>query len=206
MVTYPYVPSPDKLPAFFQKIGGIGVPSKLTNQTLKSIGFTSSNDSRLLSVVKFLRFVDGNGVPTQSWTALRKHPASAIAQAVTSAYSSLFEHYPDAHQRDDEALRTFFSANTNVGSEAVRQTVATFKALAKLGDFSAIENPSNEEEVVAAVQKTPKAKGHGGGGTSDTQLPVVNLNIQLQLPSDASAETFERFFEAMRKHLFNRTQ
>jgi hypothetical protein len=30
---------------------------------------------------------------------------------------------------------------------------------------------------------------------------TVNINIQLQLPGDATAETYERFFEAMRKHI-----
>ena len=47
MTAFPYVASPDKIPTLFKKIGEMGIPKKFSNTTLKSLGFTSSNDSRL---------------------------------------------------------------------------------------------------------------------------------------------------------------
>lgn len=200
MTAYPYVASPDKIPALFKKIGEIGIPKKFTNATLKSIGFTSSNDARLVNVVKFLGLTDQSGVPTPLWTEFRKHPKIAIAKAVRTAYSDLFEHYADANERDAEALRTYFSANSNLGSLAVGQMVQTFKAICRLGDFSdhkkLVPEPMQETSSLhgTSARQPPKIMAGADGWT-------VNINIQLQLPADATAETYDRFFEAMRKHL-----
>jgi Family of unknown function (DUF5343) len=107
MTAYPYVASPDKVSVLFKKIGEIGVPQKFTNAILKSVGLTSSNDQRLIGLVKFLGFADQSGVPTSLWREYRKQPRAAMAAAVRTAYSELFQHYPDANERDSEALRTY---------------------------------------------------------------------------------------------------
>ena len=199
MTAYPYVPSPDKIGELFKKIGEMGVPKKFSNVTLKSIGFTSSNDGRLVNLVKFLGYTDQSGIPTPLWTEYRKHPRTAMAKAARAAYSELFEHYDDANERDAEALRTYFAATSSLGSLAVTQIVSTFKAVCRLGDFSTIveEKPEVKVEVVrrAIPERKPAKTIAGGDGLT------VNINIQLQLPADATAETYERFFEAMRKHL-----
>jgi Family of unknown function (DUF5343) len=95
---YPYVASPDKISPLFKKIGEIGVPKKFVIATLKSIGFTSSNDTRLLGLVKFLGFTDQAGVPSPLWSQYRTHPKITMAKAVRAAYSDLFEQYDDADQ------------------------------------------------------------------------------------------------------------
>jgi hypothetical protein len=42
---------------------------------------------------------------------------------------------------------------------------------------------------------TPEHKIYDSPGQS-----AINLNIQLQLPSDASGEVYDKFFAAMKKH------
>jgi Family of unknown function (DUF5343) len=171
--------------------------------TLKSIGFTSSNDARLAGLVKFLGFTDQSGAPTSLWTDLRKHPKSTITKAITLAYSDLFQHYPDADKRDAEALRTYFAATSNLGALAVAQMVGTFKALCRLGDFSgvtSVEETLPDTEAQAASPRRSQVQEPATTMVGRDGL-TVNINIQLQLPSDATADTYERFFDAMRKHL-----
>jgi hypothetical protein len=193
---YPYVPSPDKISAFFKKIGEMGIPSKFTTKNLRSLGFTSSNDTRLLNLIKFLGLTDQSGAPTPLWTEFRKHQKAAIAKATRAAYADLFQHFPDAHQRDAEALRTYFATTSSLGVLAVGQMVTTFKAICRLADFSSeptiVETP--HLEMPRSERQIAKTIAAGDGLT-------VNINIQLQLPADATAETYERFFEAMRKHI-----
>jgi hypothetical protein len=200
---YPYVASPDKIPILFKKIGEIGIPKKFGVATLKSIGFTSSNDARLISVVKFLGFTDQSGTPAPLWTEYRKHPKSAIATAIITAYSELFQHYADADKRDTEALRTYFAASSSLGALAVTQMVGTFKALCRLGDFSNAN--LTEERQPDLEDQAPPSRRSSAVEPAMTMVGrdglTVNLNVQLQLPSDATADTYERFFEAMRKHL-----
>jgi hypothetical protein len=125
-----------------------------------------------------------------------------MAKAITAAYADLFQHYADADKRDTEALRTYFAATSSLGAVAVTQMVGTFKALCRLGDFSDVNLVDEQRPTPETTQLT-----RGSSVSQSTTTAVgrdgltVNLNIQLQLPSDATAETYERFFEAMRKHL-----
>lgn len=201
MTAYPYVASPDKISALFKKINGMGIPQKFTNKTLKSIGFTSSNNSRLVNVVKFLGLIDQAGVPTPLWNEYRKNSQATVAKATRAGYSDLFNHYPDADKRDAEALRTYFAATTSLGALAVGQMVSTFKAICQLGDFSMA---NSGEEAIRPSREKPRREGHAQPSANraiGSDGLTVNINIQLQLPADATTETYERFFEAMRKHI-----
>jgi len=206
MPAYPYVMSPEKIGPLFKKIGEIGVPSKFSNQTLKSLGFTSSNDARLANLVRFLSLTDQSGTPSPLWKQLRTDSRTAIAKAVRGAYSDLFQQFPDANRRDDEALRTYFSANSSLGANAVTKMVSTFKAVCALGDFSNVSDGLTNEEAGADIEET-SSRRRGFNQTRESRVSsvadgmTVNINIQLQLPADATSDTYDRFFEAMRKHI-----
>ena len=158
---YPYVASPDKLKSLLKKIAGVGIPPKLDTKFLKTLGFTSSNDRRMLGAVKFIGLADGKGNTTDLWKELRTDSKTAIAKGVHQGYADLFLHFPDAHLKDDEALRTFFSAQTSLGKQAVAKTMKTFKAFRELGDFSAAQSAEPVKSKYAAkepVDAPPRAK------------------------------------------------
>jgi hypothetical protein len=181
----------------------MGIPQKFTNKTLKRLGLSSSTDQRLLGVLKFIGIIDQSGTPTLLWSEYRKSPRTALAKATRTAYSDLFIHFPDAHQRDAEALRTYFAATSSLGAVAVTQMVSTFRAICQLGDFAGLDQPvADDGATELEVEKPPPpATRRNAVTTSGGGELTVNINIQLQLPADATAETYDRFFEAMRKHL-----
>lgn len=79
--------------------------------------------------------------------------------------------------------------------------VQTFKALADLADFDAKAPNHGDEEADGEdnkVHATVRRKG-----TSNTNGLLVNVNIQLTLPDSASAETYDAFFAALKKHLLS---
>lgn len=213
-MTFPYVASPDKLKSLVDKLAGdVGIPAKFDTKFLKSIGFTSSNDTRLLSAIKFVGLAEENGTPTKLWKALRGDSKSAMASGVRQGYGALFDRYPDAHLKDDEALRTYFAAETALGGQAVAKTVRTFKAFCELSDFSqaGVAGTANTSAPKASSPNLTKNKeetaldagvsglarqASGPGGLT------VNLNIQLQLPADSSGDVYDKFFEAMRKNFW----
>ena len=67
----PYVQVPGKISDVFGKIQTCGVPSKFTIEFLNSLGFTSSNDERLIPLMKSLGFLESSGVPTQRFKDYR---------------------------------------------------------------------------------------------------------------------------------------
>jgi Family of unknown function (DUF5343) len=71
MVEYAYTPVTGKLKSLLEKIRSVGVPAKITVGWLKSLGYTSSNDSTLPGVLKFVGLIDSNNIPTSTWTAYR---------------------------------------------------------------------------------------------------------------------------------------
>jgi hypothetical protein len=133
-----------------------------------------------------------------------------FAESVRRAYSGLFTTYPDAHRKDAEALRNFFRAHTSAGVSAQQLMVRTFQMLVEAGDFDGTrtEQPSQRERSGQPVQEVSK-----GAPRPEERAVVVervinatpgltlNVNIQLQLPSTADAEVYDKLFSAMRTHL-----
>lgn len=123
-----------------------------------------------------------------------------LAQAIKEYYADLYRMYPDAHIKDNEALRNFFSSQTDVAAATQGFMVSSFKILASLASFDPEDSEASAIAIEADLGKPPDrmiAKQRAGVGFD------VNLNIQLTLPEGATPETFEAFFQAMRKHLID---
>src|SRR5205809_6999310 len=127
-----YMPNPARIAPFLEKIRAAGKPDKVTFQVIQSLGFKSTNDRPLLTVIKALGLVDGSGVATSRWSAFRSKPKAAIAAGIREHYARLFSLYPDAYQKDNEALRNFFSSHTSVSEGTLKFIIATFKTLCSL--------------------------------------------------------------------------
>jgi len=198
MATYVYTSSTAKLSDFMKKIKTAGIPNKMTIKHLESMGFKSKNHRPFVPILEALGFTSSNQ-PTERWKQYRGKPGIALAEGIREYYSDLFQLYPNAYQKDAEALRNYFSSNTTVGEGALGFIVRTFQTLCELAEFS---DDSGGAFVGDSANAAPK-KSPQVDALSSTGGPVVNLNIQLTLPEGADAETFEQFFAAMRKHLFD---
>lgn len=208
--TYTYHPNPANLKKFLDHVRGAGVPPKVTFQYINSVGFKSSNDRAILTVLKAIGFVDNSGVPTQAWQAYRNKSQSKVvmAAALRKGYSTLFTTYPDAQRKDNEALRNFFSSHTSVGEVALGYMVRTFKTLAEMADFEAsaesVDTVASEQEQSGRDEGEGEAtvvarRQHRAGAAGMT----VNINIQLQIPATDRADIYDSFFQAMKKHLLS---
>jgi len=204
MADFPYTMLPGNLKRFFSHIQAAGVPDKVTAQYLVKVGFKSTNDRPIIPVLKFIGFLDASGAPTNLWLSYRDKASApkAASSAVREAYSDLFDTFPDAQRKDNEALRNYFSAHTKVGEKALGAIVGTFKSLCELGDFEGTPMaevvvpagvPHEGQVAFGAPEKRPGAPPSG---------PTININVQLQLPSTEDATVYEKLFSAMKKHLF----
>ena len=131
MADYIYMSNASKLKTFLDKIQEVGVPQKLTLKSLESMGFKSTNDRPLLAIMKELGFITNSGQPEKRWLDYRNKSIAPkiLAQAIKEHYVTLFQLYPDAHLKDTEALRNFFSTHTKVSSNTLEFMVRTFKTI-----------------------------------------------------------------------------
>jgi len=86
------------------RVPSLGKPPKITQAWFKGQGYTSGNDMIVLATMRKLGIVSSGGEPTDFYDALRGKDRAAVAEHVRSAYRPLFELYPDAQQKDAEAL------------------------------------------------------------------------------------------------------
>ena len=78
--------------------------------------------------------------------------------------------------------------------------INTFKALCSKADFQG--SPPKPEQPAQPGQEPPigvPAAAFQGGIAPYT----VNVNIQLTLPENSDASTFDEFFKSMKKHLLS---
>lgn len=201
MVDYPYIQNTGRLKSFLDSIPKIGVPDKINTQTLPMLGYKSTNDRPIVKILRFIDFIDANGVPNQNYKHFRdtSKAKAVMASAIKKAYSELFKMYPDAHKKDDETLKNFFRPTTKAGEQVVDKMVDTFKALCSFADFEAITTTEGKFEEYAKGEKLEVKEAR--------ELPsgiTLNLNIQLVLPTTDDASVYDKIFKALKDHLLSR--
>jgi hypothetical protein len=158
MVEYAYTTVTGKIKPLLDKVRTVGVPPKVSVAWLKTIGFTSSNDTTLAGVLKFIGLTDASGIPNATWSAYRgaKHRA-VLGEAIRKGYAELFAVYPDANARSNTELQHVFSTSSSAGAQVIGKTVATFKALVDEADFSSTAGASTETTIQTGPLHTPAA-------------------------------------------------
>ena len=168
MADYAYTKVTGKLANLLGKIREVGVPTKVSASWLKQIGFKSSNDTTLIGVLEQIGFINSDKSHTERWKEFRgAKNAQVLAAGIMAGYRELYDLYPDAHERTESELRSFFSTRTNAGAQVISAMVATFKALASNADFSetSLANQPEDGHTKASIdsevpiaKKMPKAK------------------------------------------------
>lgn len=203
MPNYPYVYNSGTLKKYLEMIPDAGTPPKITQPYLEAAGFKSKNDRAIISVLKFIGFLGGDGTTTQDYALLRDKTQSGAVMAshLRTAYSELFGMFPDAYNKSNDALRNFFATKTTAGGAALGLIVATFKTLCESADFGAptpvlpqVKEPSEGQPVSRDLKLPP---------ITETGV-TINLNIQLQLPPTEDSSIYDKIFESLKKHLIER--
>lgn len=198
MPDFIYTTVPGKIKLLLAKIRQVGVPGKATMQWLKSIGFTSSNDSSLIGVLKFVGLTDQSGVPTTAWTAYRGGThKSVLGECVRRGYGELFSTYADAERRDNTDLDHFFSTSSTGGKQVIAKTIATFKALAEEASFEGAAIPNDSRSGNPAHPQQSDGRNMG-----NRFLPSVHIDVQVHISPDATADQIDQVFASMAKHLY----
>jgi hypothetical protein len=201
MAEFPYSPTPTSIPKFLSHIQSAGVPGKVTLKYLESVGFKSTNDRALIPVLKAINFIDSSGQPSQHWRDYRDkgRARSVLGEALRSGYADLFETFPDAQAKDNETLRNFFSARSNLAENTLALVVRTFKTLCEQADFDSVSAGSETGEHTGT--KPPAVKAQPNVRPLAAALPSVNINIQLHIPETTDSSVYDNFFAALKKHL-----
>lgn len=205
-----YMVSVKNVPNIFAALNQAGVPERFGSEFLKQLGFASSNDRAFPGVLKALRFVDDNGVPTERYHRYRDPEVSGavMAEALRDAYADVFTVKEKAYELSNPNLVGVFK---RVGgkTDAVSQKMAsTFKALSKLADWnapSAAPSPEPADDGVVEVGggHEPGAVESGSGSVPPVVpgLTALHHDIHIHLPVTTDVAVYDAIFRSIKNNL-----
>lgn len=200
-----YTTVPGKISALLNKIRTVGIPAKVTNAWLKTIGFTSSNDGSLIGVLRLIGLIDASGVPTSRWNQYRgaKHK-EILGDAIREGYADLFAVYPNAYEQSNIDLENVFSTSTKGGKQVISKIVSTFRGLSDQAVFN--EQSAEHIEIGAGALHLPVADNpvSRNKAASSGSGPSLHIDLQIHISPDASTEQIDQIFASMSKHLYGR--
>lgn len=196
------------LTKFLGKIKTAGVPERVTFEFLKTLGFKSSNDRPIITIMRGIGFLDSNGAPTERYKSYRSNDGGRVlANALRDAYSDIFLAHTEAQDLPLEELKGIIASKSTKGEPTVLRIARTFQTLAKAADFtndSAAEKTDNEE-IEDASETTrqdpiPKPPPPPIPAISQQQ-PSFHYNIEIHLPTTTDITVYNAIFKSLKENL-----
>jgi hypothetical protein len=216
-VTHPYIPSGGMIVKTFAQLRKM-FPQKLDAETLRKLSIALGNESQVITVIRFLGFIDEHGAKTKDANSVfLKHDETQFAKAleivVRKAYEALFDTLGNqAWTTERSTLIGFFRVNDETSElVATRQAIA-FETLSSLSGHGEAVKPRASKGTSAntgSAKKKSKSDKQGDskkltdstpGGSRDLGLSV---RIEVNLPAQGDQETYDRIFKSIRENLLN---
>ena len=212
MNTYPAVRDPGSIELLFRNIRTSEQPDKITTDYLASVGFRRQSDVKLLELLFFLGFIDSNLSPSDLWSkshgAGEGEFAGMLADAISRAYSDVFEAYPRAGGIDGKALMAFFRDKTGVSDTEAAYMVLTLQVLSDIADFGRAEKARESSPAVPASDEnaTEARKGTPLPDVSDEPAPRAappeeGLSLTINIPAEAMDSEMTELVKALIRKL-----
>jgi hypothetical protein len=199
--TYPYMVSNNKMGPIFEKIKTAARPSKFTNEFLKTIGFTSSNDRAIIPLLRRLGFITDDGTPTSSYDKLKDNTQNkhVIGERMKDLYSDLYTVDENIHSASDDEIKGAISRITGKDAKLVNYYFATFKTLASLARFDGAPATKKEKEK----QERPQDQGASKPVDENPIKPKSDFhyNIQIHLPATTDISVYNAIFKSLKDNL-----
>ena len=138
----PYFTILGNITKYFEQIKQAKTPEdRFSADFIKNtLGFSSSNDHRLIGVLKAMNFIDNSGHPLQLYHDFRaetNQPYESIGIGIKNAYQSIYARNESLHNLTADEIKGHVMAVTGEKEDAptVRLTTQSFKTLASIAKF-----------------------------------------------------------------------
>jgi len=208
-----YTQKPGAIPEYFQTIRKAEPPERFSHSFLQNLGFKSTNDRSLISILKELGFLDENGAPTERYYEYLDETQSekVLAQGIKEAYSDLFQVNKEAYELSNDAvknkLKTLYSGDKS--NQVIGRIASTFTSLCEIADFEELERSkkpkAKKEPEQKEKEKKQKEKPEPPSRSDDSQtgmsLDSMQYHINIILPESKDPEVYDAIFKSLKTHL-----
>lgn len=199
----PYMNSVKKLHAMLDAIQNAGVPETFNKDFLVDLGYTSSYDTSLIKVLRYLGMLDSSNKPQDSYRQFVDHTKAkkVLAERIRVAFDDLYLSDKNAHTKQATQLKGWFKTKTGSGDAVAKKTASTFKSLADYADFSG---------PIPSTQKPATEKDDHTNNEKPEIPPIISPNnadiglvyrFEIHLPDTQNVDTFRAIFRALREEL-----
>jgi hypothetical protein len=189
------------------------IPGIVTDSYLASVLAIQKNSAQanVLPALRQIKLIDNNGKTLEiakDWRDDQKY-ASVCEKFRKSIYpQELFDAFSDPTSEREGVIR-WFANQTGNGDTAVKKMVAFYLLLVE----ASIEKKTDGKSVKKASSKKAAKKStvqiNKEAEKQNTSLPPktksqpdVNINMQIHISSDATADQIDKIFESMSKHIY----
>jgi len=198
------------VPKILEKIKEAKTPARFTQDFLgTNLGFPGGSAKPFIPLAKRLGLLSSDGTPTELYQQFRNpdHTKGAMARALRSGYSQLFDRNEYANKLDKKGLEGLVVQATGLdkGSTTLRAIVNTFDALKAFADFDAagdagVRDGGRDESVDQEAESQPDLQDDGAGAVRMNLAYTINLN----LPKSDDIAVFSAIFRALREQLLRK--
>ena len=197
MTDYPYMISNNKIAPIINKIQQAARPAKFTQEVLKNLGFTSTNDRAFIPLAKRLGFLADDGTPTALYDQLKDKTTTQtiLAAQIKALYSELYAVNVEIHKAPEAEIKGAISRVTGKDEDGVNRIYNTFKTLCNNANFSgnvSAEEPAKDDLPENDVQLT---------SSLPLTTPQFHYNIQIHLPATTDISVYNAIFKSLKDNL-----
>lgn len=207
-----YLVTTKNFDAIFSALLSAKAPSSLSTSFLKTLGFTSSNDSLYIRLFKDLGLIDQSNTPTEKYFRFLDQSESrkVIAECVEDAYSDLFAINKKAYELSETDIKNKFKTLTQGSKEdnILALMAKTFKALSDYADWTksttaaAKTIPPVEKKEEKHPEQPKEAISKNATHNDNRDKPSLHYNIQIHLPETRDTAVYDAIFKSLKEHLF----
>lgn len=162
------------------------------------------------SLVK-LGIIDNDGNPTERARKWREDSQykEVCNEILEEIYPSELIEATNADFSNLDAVKTWFSTNTGLGTVAVNKMLAVYELL-----FRGNLDDRQQKKLTPTAKKPslqkPKISEKNPPSTENVPLkikefsPNLHIDMQIHISPETTAEQIDKVFEAMAKHIFNK--
>jgi Family of unknown function (DUF5343) len=206
-----YLLTTKNLDAFFNSILSAQAPPKFTNKFLEQLEFKSTNDRLFIGVLKFLGFIDSNGIPQERYFKFLDQTQSKqiLAASIKESYSDLFAVNIKANEMTvNEVKNKLKTLTQGTKSDTVLSCMAnTFTSLVKYADFS--KQQTTELKAISRIDTQEQEEESSNKNEHKLTQELVNksittemhYNIQIHLPETRDMAVYDAIFKSLKEHL-----
>ena len=224
MPNYPYISGQAAIVQAFSQLRK-GFPGRVDAGYLQRFNIAPANESYVISILRFLGLIDEDGNRVQDETdyffGSDDSFKSGLEGTLRRAYSQVFAEMGDgALDAPKGDLTHWFRASDKTSDLVGQRQASTFQTLAALaghGDLpiarsgtakkTTAATPGSAAKKTAAKETTPEKPvekpiqdASAGNSRQDVGLTV---RIEVNLPPDGDADTYDAIFASIKKHLMS---